>query len=67
MNTLDGVYTKAWREAKTVEAREDCYRYVKIIENIITDLQSVINTGKIEQARQNELEGKRKSLWPKIA
>lgn len=61
MNTLDGFYTAAWRDAKTLEAREDCYRYVKLIERLIADIQSVATTGKIEQARQNELEGKRKS------
>ena len=68
LNNLDGIYTKAWREAPTPELREDCWRYVKVIERIITDIQSVSTTGKIEQARQNELEGKRKSIGPmKIA
>ena len=61
MNTLDGYYTAAWRAAKTPDAREDCHRYVKLIESLIADIQSVATTGKLEQARQNEIEGKRKS------
>lgn len=65
LNTLDGVYTKAWREAKTPEAREDCHRYVKLCEKIIIDIQSVANTGVIEQARQQELQrGKKGFPWP---
>lgn len=67
MNTLDDSYTAAWREAKTIEAREDCYRYVKLTEKLIADIQSVSNTGKIEQARRQELErGKKGFTWPTI-
>lgn len=67
MNTLDDVYTASWREARTVEAREDCYRYVKLTEKLIADIQSVATTGKIEQARVHELERGKKGLsWPKI-
>ena len=68
MNTLDEVYTATWRVAQTPEAREDCYRYVKLVEKLIVDIQSVANTGKIEQARVQELErGKKGFPWPKIA
>lgn len=67
LNTLDEVYTAAWREAKTPEAREDLFRYVKVCERIVTDIQSIANTGVIEQARQDELErGKKGFPWPKI-
>lgn len=67
LNTLDEVYTAAWREAKTPEAREDLHRYVKVCERIVTDIQSIANTGVIEQARQDELErGKKGFPWPKI-
>lgn len=67
LNTLDEVYTAAWREAKTPEAREDLHRYVKVCERIVTDIQSIANTGVIEQARQDELErGKKGFPWSKI-
>lgn len=66
LNTLDEYYTAAWRSAKTLDAREDCYRYVKLVERLITDLQSIVNTGAIERARLDELEGKKKGIisWP---
>jgi len=66
LNDLDGKYHALWRQAKTVEAREDLHRYVKVLERISTDLQSIANTGKLEQRRQNELTGDRGTiLWPK--
>lgn len=62
----DAEFHRAWRNAKTVEAREDCFRYVKVIERITADLQQVAITGKIEQKRMNELSADRGTLlWPK--
>lgn len=60
MNQLDQLYTAAWRNAKTVDAREDCYRYVKLTEKLIGDIQSVANTGLIDKARQDEIEANKK-------
>ena len=66
LNELDGEYHALWRSAKTVEAREDLHRYVKVLERITSDLQSIANSGKLEQRRQNELTGDRGTvLWPK--
>lgn len=66
LNQLDDAYTAAWRQAKTVEAREDCYRYVKLVEKLITDIQSVSTSGQLEQARLKELERGKKGIltWP---
>lgn len=67
MNKLDEEYTAAWRAASSVEVREDCHRYTRLIEKLIADIQSVANTGKIAQARVKELQtGKRGFEWPKI-
>lgn len=62
INDLDAKYHALWREAKTVEAREDLHRYVKCLEHITDDLRSVATTGDVERARQKELEGKKSWL-----
>lgn len=66
LNILDEYYTAAWRAARTVEAREDCFRYVQLVEKLIADITSVANTGKLEQARLKELERGKKGIipWP---
>ena len=62
---LDAAYTAAWRNAPSLEAREDCHRYVRLTERLIGDIASIANTGKLEQARIKELERGRKGLsWP---
>lgn len=64
LSALDGEYHTAWRDAKTVEAREDLYRYVKVLERIAVDLKSVAMTGMLERKRLDELEAKKRTLWP---
>jgi hypothetical protein len=66
LNALDQQYHAAWRNAKTVEAREDCHRYVCLIEKLVADLQSTATTGKLKEARLKELEGAKRSIftWP---
>jgi hypothetical protein len=65
LNKLDEEYHERWHQAKTVEAREDLHRYVTLIPKLIADIQSISNSGKLEQARQKELDGKRGILaWP---
>lgn len=67
MAALGNYYTQAWHDADKIEAREDCHRYMKLIERFWTDLRSVSNTGKLEQARILELERGRKGFtWPKV-
>jgi hypothetical protein len=62
---LDGEYHARWRNASTVEAREDCFRYVKVLERILGDLSTIAQTGHLERARQAELErGKKGFAWP---
>ena len=67
LSELDAEYHAAWREAKTVEAREDLYRYVKVVERISIDLQTIAQTGQLERARIQELEaGKKGFTWPTL-
>ena len=67
INGLDGEYHAHWRNATTVERREDLFRYVKVLERITADLTSIATTGKLERVRQKELEtGKKGFEWPKI-
>lgn len=62
LNNLDNIYTAAWREAQTPAAREDCYRYVKLVERLVQDIQSISTTGKLTQKRVKELEGSNRGM-----
>lgn len=65
LSNLDAEYHRAWRDAKTVEAREDLFRYVKVLERLSSDLLIVAQTGQLERARIKELETGKKGLsWP---
>lgn len=57
MSELDGLYHASWRNARTVEAREDLHRYVTVRDRIITDIKSIALTGKLEEKRLEELQG----------
>lgn len=63
LSELDAEYHRAWRDAKTVEAREDLHRYVKVLERIVTDIKQVAVTGQLEQRRLKELEGGKKGVF----
>lgn len=58
MSELDGLYHAKWRAAQTVEAREDLHRYVTVRDQIVKDIQTIVTTGKLEEKRLEELEGK---------
>ena len=58
LNTLDGTYHAKWRVAATVEAREDLFRYVKVLEHLAADIRNIVTTGKLEEKRLAELEGR---------
>lgn len=60
LNELDGEYHRRWRNAATVEAREDLFRYVKVLEQITKDIRAIAVTGALEERRVAELEAKRK-------
>lgn len=62
LNELDGTYHARWRNAATVEAREDLYRYVKVLEQLTKDIRTIAMTGKLEQKRLDELAGKAASV-----
>lgn len=66
MDGLDQQYHAAWRIAKTVEAREDCHRYVCLVEKFLADITSISTTGKFAASRIKELQGKRVIAWPKL-
>lgn len=58
MSELDGLYHAKWRTATTVQAREDLHRFVTVRDQIIKDIQTIAMTGKLEEKRLEELEGK---------
>jgi hypothetical protein len=64
---LEAAYTEAWRQARNVEAREDCHRYVRLVEKLAGDLQSIVTSGALEEARLKEItRGRKHTLWPVI-
>jgi hypothetical protein len=60
LNELDGEYHRRWRNAETVEAREDLFRYVKVLEHVTKDIRQIAVTGALEEQRIAALEAKRK-------
>ncbi len=63
---LEQHYTDAWRAARTVEAREDCHRYVTLVDKLVGDIRTISTSGKFAAQRIKELEGKRVIAWPKL-
>lgn len=62
LNALDSAYVKAWRDSKTIEAREDAFRYVQLTAKFKSDLEAVLKDGKVADHRLIELEGQKKGL-----
>lgn len=57
LTELEASYIGTWKIANTVEAREDLHRYMVLIAQFKTDLQSVANTGRLTAVRRATLEG----------
>ncbi len=57
LNELDGTYHAAWRNAKTVEAREDCHRFVKLLERLTANIRTIAITGKLAEEDLKLAEG----------
>jgi hypothetical protein len=62
LERLENTYVKAWKNAKTLEAREDAHRYVQLCRRFEGDLKSIVLDGQLTAKRVKELEG-RKTLW----
>ena len=65
LSSLEDHYIEAWRNSKTLEAREDAFRYVQLTKRFITDLQAISKDGQFSAHRTRELEGRTRS-WPKF-
>ncbi len=67
MNGLDAQYHAAWRDAKTIEAREDCHRYVCLVEKFIADITAISTNGKFAANRIRELTATKERIfaWPR--
>lgn len=62
LDNLDAEYHRLWRQAKTVESREDLHRYVTLIGKLVSDLRNMVVTGELERKRQEELSGEKKGI-----
>ena len=57
---LDKTYIQAWRNAKTVEVREDAHRYMMLLNKFSADLKAMVFDGAVTDKRVIELEGRKK-------
>jgi hypothetical protein len=62
VKNVDDAYILAWRNAKTVEAREDIYRRMILLNEVVKDLRSTITDGAFAAERIRELEGQKGGL-----
>lgn len=62
LDTLERQYIAAWRSAKTVEAREDCHRYIKVLEKFKAHFGQAMGDGAMARRELSEISGKRFSL-----
>ena len=60
VSELDKLYVQAWRNSKSVEAREDAHRYMMLLHKFSADLRSMIMDGAVTDKRIVELEGRKK-------
>lgn len=60
LSALDQIYIQAWRNAQTLEAREDLYRYVTITKQFKSDLEAIVKDGQFAVDRLKKLEGRKK-------
>lgn len=63
LNGLDAHYVAAWRNSKTLDAREDAYRYMMILNKFTQDLAVMAGEGEFTKRRISELEGQPKRRW----
>lgn len=63
--TLEGLeeeYIKAWKQARTLDAREDAHRLIHLIERFRDHLASLAFTGTLTSRQNADLEG-RERFW----
>lgn len=60
VSELDATYIRAWRNAKTLEAREDAHRYMMLLNQFAADLNKMVLDGALTDKRVIELQGKRR-------
>ncbi len=65
LDRLEEEYTKAWKAGRTIDARENAFRYVSLLSRLKEDLTAVITTGTISQKRVAELRDERslRRIW----
>ena len=62
LEDLEAEYVKAWRKAKTLEARENAHRLVGLIDQFRDHLASLALTGTLNARNRAQLEG-RERFW----
>ena len=59
---LENEYVKAWKQARTLDAREDAHRLIRLLERIKDHLASMAFTGQLTNKQTADLEG-RERFW----
>ena len=62
LSDLEDEYVQAWKQARTLDAREDAHRLVRLIGAFRDHLASKAFTGTLSQRQRSDLEGRR-GLW----
>lgn len=62
LNGLEAEYVKAWKQARTLDAREDAHRLVRLIDRFRDHLASLAFTGTLTSRQSADLEG-RERFW----
>ena len=63
INKLGETYIEAWKNAATMEAREEAHRYYKNCQHFASDLKAMIFDGELTAKRINEIEGVKRRSW----
>lgn len=62
LEDLEEEYIKAWKQARTLDAREDAHRLIHLIERFRDHLASLAFTGTLTSRQSADLEG-RERFW----
>ena len=62
LTSLEAEYVNTWKQARTLDAREDAHRLIHLIERFRDHLASLAFTGTLTSRQTSDLEG-RERFW----
>ena len=64
LTKIEAACIENWRAAKTYEMREECHKYMLVLDRLRDDLRSIVCTGEIEERKLEEVEQQEKGRKP---